>query len=136
MILMLLATAIALAACGGQSKEDKAKTQVCDARADVRKQVDELTGLTPSTATVDGVTANLTAIRADLGKITSAQSDLSDTRREQVSTANKAFADQVRATAQNVGRSLSVADAKTQLKDAATELASTYQQTLARIDCG
>jgi hypothetical protein len=135
-ILMLLCATIAVAACGGTSKQDKAKAQVCDARADVRKQVDQLKGLTLSTATIDGVTANLQAIRADIGKIANAQSDLSDARRNQVKTANQAFADQVRATAHNVGRSLSVADAKTQLKDAATELASTYQQTLGRIDCG
>jgi hypothetical protein len=133
-IVMLVSAAIALAACG-QSQEDKAKTQVCDARADVQKQVDQLRGLTPATATVDGVTANLQAIRDDLGKIADAQSNLSDDRRQQVKTANQAFSDKVRATVQNVGRSLSVADAKTQLKDAATELASSYKQTLGRIDC-
>jgi hypothetical protein len=133
-IVMLVSAAIALAACG-QSQEDKAKTQVCDARADVQKQVDQLRGLTPATATVDGVTANLQAIRDDLGKIADAQSNLSDDRRQQVKSANQAFSDKVRATVQNVGRSLSVADAKTQLKDAATELASSYKQTLGRIDC-
>jgi hypothetical protein len=134
-IVMLVSAAIVLAACG-QSQEDKAKAQVCDARADVRKQVDELRGLTLSTATVDGVTANLQAIRKDLGKITDAQSKLSGDRRQAVETANQAFADQVRATVQNVGRSLSVEDAKTQIKDATTQLASTYSQTLGRIDCG
>ena len=133
-ILMLLSAALALAACG-QSQQEKAKTKVCDARADVAKQVDELRGLTLSTATVDGVTANLKAIRDDLGKIANAQSDLSGTRRDQVKAANQAFADQVRSIAQNVGRSLSVTDAKTQLKDATTQLASTYEQTLGRIDC-
>ena len=133
-ILMLLSAALALAACG-QSQQEKAKTKVCDARADVAKQVDELRGLTLSTATVDGVTANLKAIRDDLGKIANAQSDLSGARRDQVKAANQAFADQVRSIAQNVGRSLSVTDAKTQLKDATTQLASTYKQTLGRIDC-
>jgi len=133
-ILMLLSAALALAACG-QSQQEKAKTKVCDARADVAKQVDELRGLTLSTATVDGVTANLKAIRDDLGKIANAQSDLSGARRDQVKAANQAFADQVRSIAQNVGRSLSVTDAKTQLKDATTQLASTYEQTLGRIDC-
>ncbi len=134
-IVMLVSAAIAVAACG-QSQEDKAKAQVCDARADVRKQVDELRGLTLATATVDGVTANLQAIRKDLGKIADAQSKLSGDRRQAVETANQAFADQVRATVKNVGRSLSVADAKTQIKDATTQLASSYSQTLGRIDCG
>jgi len=134
-IVMLLAAAIAVAACGGTSKEDKAKAQVCDARADVRKQVDELKGLTPSTVTLDGVTANLQAIRNDLGKISDAQSDLADDRRKAVQTANTAFTDQVRATVSNVGRSLSAEDAKAQLTDATAELAAAYKQTLGRIDC-
>ena len=134
-IVMLLSAAIAVAACG-QSQEEKAKAQVCDARADVQKQVDELRGLTLTTATVDGVTENLQAIRTDLGKITDAQSNLSDDRRQKVQAANKAFTDQVKSTVQNVGRSLSAADAKTQLKDATTQLATTYKQTLGQIDCG
>jgi hypothetical protein len=134
-IVMLLSTAIAVAACG-QSKEDKASAKVCDARADVQKQVGELRGLTLATATVDGVTANLQAIRADLGKIADAQSSLGDDRRQKVQTANKAFTDQVRSIVQNVGRSASVEDSKTQLKDATTQLASAYKQTLGQIDCG
>jgi uncharacterized membrane protein YoaK (UPF0700 family) len=134
-IVMLVSAAIAVAACG-QSQEDKAKAQVCDARADVQKQVTELSGLTASTATVDGVTANLQTIRDDLGKITDAQSNLSDDRRQKVQAANTAFTGQVKSVVQNVGRSLSVADAKTQLKDATTQLASSYKQTLGQIDCG
>jgi hypothetical protein len=134
-IVMLLLAALAVAACG-ESKQDKAKTQVCDARADVQKQVNELSGLTLSTATVDGVTQNLQAIRGDLGKIADAQSNLGDERRQKVKDANKAFTDQMRSIAQNVGRSLSVDDAQAQLKDAMTQLASAYKQTLGRIDCG
>jgi hypothetical protein len=134
-IVMLASAALAVAACG-QSQEDKAKTKVCDARADVQKQVDELQGLTLATATVDGVTQNLKTIRDDLGKIADAQSDLSDDRRQQVQSANKAFTAQVKSIAQSVGRSLSVADAKTQLQAATTQLASSYKQTLGRIDCG
>jgi len=134
-IVMLVSAAIAVAACG-QSQEDKAKTKVCDARTDVQKQVGELRGLTLATATADGVSANLKAIRDDLGKITDAQSDLSDSRREKVQAANKAFTDQVKSIAQNVGRSLSVDDSKAQLQDATTQLASAYKQTLGQIDCG
>jgi hypothetical protein len=134
-IVMLVSAAIAVAACG-QSQEDKAKTKVCDARTDVQKQVGELRGLTLATATADGVSANLKAIRDDLGKITDAQSDLSDSRREKVQAANKAFTDQVKSIVQNVGRSGSLDDSKTQLKDATTQLASAYKQTLGQIDCG
>jgi hypothetical protein len=134
-IVMLVSAAIAVAACG-QSQEDKAKTKVCDARTDVQKQVGELRGLTLATATADGVSANLKAIRDDLGKITDAQSDLSDSRREKVQAANNAFTDQVKSIVQNVGRSGSLDDSKTQLKDATTQLVSAYKQTLGQIDCG
>ena len=134
-IVLLLFAMVAVAACG-ESQEDKAKTKVCDARADVKKQVGELQGLTLATATIDGVTQNLQAIRDDLGKIAAAQSDLSDDRRQKVQAANKAFTDQVKSIVQSVGRSGSVEDSKTQLKDATTQLASSYKQTLGQIDCG
>jgi hypothetical protein len=134
-IVLFLFAVMAVAACG-ESQADKAKTKVCDARADVKKQVGELQGLTLSTATIDGVSQNLKAIRDDLGKIAAAQSDLSDDRRQKVQAANKAFTDQVKSIAQNVGRSITAADAETQLKDATTQLASSYKQTLGRIDCG
>jgi hypothetical protein len=40
--------ALTLGACG-ESDEEKAQNQVCDARADIAKQVDELKGLTAAT---------------------------------------------------------------------------------------
>ena len=134
MILPLLAAALTLAACG-ESEQDKAKTQVCDARADIQKQIDELQGLTPSTATVEGVTANLQAIRNDLGKITNAQGNLNDERKKQVQAANQQFSQEVRSIVSTVGRSLSVSDAGTQLKAALTDLTTSYKQTLAKVDC-
>jgi hypothetical protein len=137
LMLMLLAAALAVAACG-DSAQDKAQTQVCDARADIQKQVDELQRLTAKTATIDGVTANLQAIRDDLGKITSAQGDLNDEREKQVQAANQAFQSQVKSVAQSVGKSVSLADAEAQLRSAFTELANSYEQTLGnvKVDCG
>jgi Tfp pilus assembly protein PilP len=131
---VLAAAGLALAACG-QSADDKAQAQVCDARADIQKQVDQLRGLTITTATVDGVKSNLNAIKADLGKIKDAQGQLSDQRKQQVQAANKAFEDQVTTIVGSVGRSTSVTQAATQAKSAMNELADSYQQTLGRIDC-
>jgi hypothetical protein len=119
----------------GQSQEDKANNHVCDVRADIRTQVDELRGLTLSSASVDGVRANLSAIRQDLGKMEDAPSDLDDDRRKQVQAANQAFEAQVKSIAQNVGRGVFVAGAQTQLKSALGQLADSYKQTLAPIDC-
>lgn len=132
---LLLAAGLALTACG-ESAEDKASTQVCDARADIKKQLDELGGLTISTATVDGVTANLQAIRTDLGTIADAQGKLNEDRKKQVQAANQAFKEQVTSVVQSVGKSLSLTEAESQLRTALAQLADSYKQTLGVIDCG
>jgi hypothetical protein len=135
LIPILMAAALIAAACG-ESQADKAQSQVCDARADIRKQVDELKGLTLTTATVEGVKGNLTAIRNDLGKIKDAQGNLNSERKQQVQDANQQFGDQVRSIAQNVGSSLSLKDAGAQIRQAGTQLADSYAQTLGKVDCG
>jgi hypothetical protein len=127
--------ALGAAACG-TSEEDKAKEQVCDARADISKQVDTLEGLTLSTATTSQVKDSLTAIRDDLRKIGDAQGDLDDERKSQVQAANAAFAAQLQSIAADLGRDLSAADAKAQLQSALRQLATTYRQTFAKVDCG
>ena len=134
LLLLFAAAAVCLTACG-QSSEDKAKSQVCDARADISKNVNELTGLTLATASVDGVKKNVQAIQDDLGKIKDAQSNLNGARKQQVQAANEAFTQQVKTIASSVGSSLSLSDAGTQLKTAASQLASSYKQTLGKIDC-
>lgn len=135
-VALLLSAALALAACGGQSTRHTAGTKVCDARADVQKHVRELRGLTRATATVAGVSADLKAIKDDLGKIRAAQAHLSGDRRARVQAANKAFTEQVSSIAKRVGTSLSVAGAQTQMKAALTQLGDAYTRTLGRIDCG
>jgi hypothetical protein len=132
--LLLLLAGLAVTGCG-ESKQDKASSQVCDARADIKKQVDELRGMTITTATVDGVTANIKAIRSDLGKIADAQGDLNDERKKQVQSANATFKAQMTSLAASVGKSLSLENAGSQLQTAVTQLSDSYKQTLGRIDC-
>jgi hypothetical protein len=127
--------AVALAACGGDSKADQAKSQVCDARADISKQVDALKGMTISSATLSQVQDNLNAIGEDLSKIKNARNDLDDDRKSQVDEANKNFESQVRSTFSDIGKTTSLSDAKTQLQQAFQGLASSYEQTFAKIDC-
>ncbi len=134
MIVMLLLAVLVATACG-ESQADKAKSQVCDARADIKKQVDELSGLTLGTATIDGITANLTTIRTDLGKMKDAQGDLSDERKQQVTAANQAFTSQVTSVVKSVGTSTSLTQAATQIQTALGQLADSYKQTLGKIDC-
>jgi hypothetical protein len=124
----------ALGACG-ESDEEKAQSKVCDARDDIAKQVDELKSLTPATVTSDGVTQNLDAIQADLKDISDAQSDLSSDRRSEAEAATKAFSSSVQATATELGSSLSAADAKAQVVTALNQLAASYQEAFAPLNC-
>jgi Tfp pilus assembly protein PilP len=133
LLIALLAT-VGLSACG-ESKQDKAKSTVCDARADISKQVDQLKVLTVSTVTLDGVQSSLKAINSDLSKIKDAQGDLSDSRRQQVQDATKTFTSQVQNIAGSIGKSTSLSDAKAQLTSALQQLGDAYKQSFARVDC-
>jgi hypothetical protein len=133
-VLLAVLTTLALSACG-ESKQDKAKGTVCDARADIGKQVDKLKGLTVSTVTAGGVQGSLNAISSDLSKIAGAQGDLSADRRKQVQDATKTFTSQVQDIAGSVGKSTSVSDAKAQLTSALQQLGDAYKQSFAKVDC-
>jgi 3-methyladenine DNA glycosylase/8-oxoguanine DNA glycosylase len=132
---IIAALTLALASCGGDSKEEQAQAAICDARADISKQVDELKGMTPSTFSTDAVSQSLSAIGSDLTKIKNAQGDLSDERRQQVQSANQEFASQVRGIAQQVATTKSAAEAKTALTSALQQLGDAYEQTFAKVDC-
>jgi len=130
----VLLVSIAAAGCG-ESSEDKAQTTVCNARASISKQVDQLKAMTPATFTTAAASKSLSAIRSDLKDIADAQGDLADDRRQQVQQANQEFAGKVRDTLTQVFRSTSGADAKNQVTGALQQLATTYKQTYARVDC-
>ncbi|HEX6460806.1 MAG TPA: hypothetical protein VF032_17960 [Thermoleophilaceae bacterium] len=134
-ILILLASALFVVACGSQSKSDKAKSQVCDARSDIQAQVKKLQGLTPATFTVNGVKDSLTAIQNDLKKIADAQPDLTASRKQQVKSANEKFTSELQSILGNIGTNLSASGAKTQLQSALQQLANAYQQSFAKVDC-
>ncbi len=127
---------IAGAAVGcGESDEEKAQTQVCDARDDLKTQVDDLAALTPATATVDGVQEDLSAIEEDLNQIRDAQGDLNEERRQEVESATQQFTSEVEAVATGLTSDLSLSGAQAKLETAGKQLASSYQQTFAQIDC-
>jgi hypothetical protein len=126
--------ALALGACG-ESDQEKAQNKVCDAKADLGKQVDELKGLTAATVTTDAVTENLKAIRNDLQDISDAQSDLSSDRRSELEAANKAFTSSIQGIAGEVGSSLSASGAKAGVVTALDQLAASYQKAFAQVNC-
>ena len=126
--------AFALSACG-ESKEDKAKKQVCGARSDISKQIDSLKTLTISTSTPDDVKSALNTIKGDLSKIKDAQPDLAPDRKEQVQTATKTFESQLQQIVPSTVNGLSVTNAKTQIQSAVTSLEAAYKQALEPINC-
>jgi hypothetical protein len=129
--LLVAATAVGC----GESAADKAQTQVCDARADLNKQVDTLASLTPATATTDAVSGAVDAIKSDLKQISDAQCDLNDERKQEVESANQKFSAQLETVAADLGSSLSASGAKAAVQSAGQELATSYKQTFASIEC-
>lgn len=132
-ILLMLVSGV-LAGCG-ESSADKAQAQVCDARDDIRTQVDDLQGLTLTTATTSQVKDDLQAIQSDLKTIANATGDLSDERRQDVQAANDAFTAKLQQIRQELGSDLSAEGAAAQAKAALQELADSYRQTFGELDC-
>jgi hypothetical protein len=134
---------LALSACGDssddkaatQTPEQKAQTTVCDARADIGTQVDQLKSLTAATVTKDAVTQSLVAIKNNLSDISNARSDLSSDRRSQAEAANKEFSASIQGITSQLFTSLSASDAKTALVTALQQLETSYQSAFAPLSC-
>jgi predicted nuclease with TOPRIM domain len=130
-----VALGLAFAGCG-QSAQDKAKKDVCNARADIEKKVNDLKGLTATSVSVDRVKSDLKAIKDDLKKIADAQDQLDPTRKKQVEKANETFKSQVSTLTQDLKSPEALKGAAAQLKTDIANLASAYKKTYAPIDCG
>jgi hypothetical protein len=131
----LLGCAALLVGCG-ESEEEKAQNAVCDARADIEKRVDDLAGLTITSASIDQVRNNLEAIRDDLEEIAAEQGDLEPERRQDVEEAGKRFRSQLQTTAKDfVSGATSGEEAGASLKPSLEQLASSFRQAYAPLDC-
>ncbi len=133
--MLLLLVAVVAAGCG-ESDEEKAENEVCNARDDIQTQIDDLSSLTLSTATADGIEESLSAMQDDLQEIADAQGDLNEERKQQVESANKQFTSQLDSIASGLTSDLSLSGAEQKLKDATQQLASSYKETFATVDCG
>ena len=132
---VVVSLALVVAGCGGDSPEKKAQKTVCSARANIKKQVDELKSTTITSASIDGIKANLKSIGDSLTQMANAQKDLKGSRKQQVESANQSFKSAVTSVGQQLGRSLTLSNASQQLQTAVQSLASSYQKALAPIDC-
>ena len=134
-LLGTLMVAVAVLTGCGQSAADKAKSNVCNARDDISKQVQTLQGITLSSATTTKITDSLTAIQKDLNTIKDNSGKLSDQFKSDVKKANEQFTNSVKDTASSLGKTTSLADAKTQLETAFKQLASSYQSSFGKLQC-
>lgn len=134
-LVLVLAVALTLAACG-ESDEEQAQSRVCDARADIRQQVEKLQGLTLSTASVEAVQQSIGAIGDDLAAIKDAEADLSGQRKQDAQNAVSAFQSQVSDIAGDLVAGLTGGQqAQAQLESALQQLASGFREAFAPVDC-
>ena len=130
----IVVLAVVLAGCG-DSKEETAQSNVCDAKAGIQKQVNELEGMTASTVTLDGVKSSLQSIGDDLTKLKNAQADLSGDRKDEAEKAWQTFRTEVKSIRENLLTSLSAEDAKQQLTSSFDTLAASFRTAFGPVDC-
>jgi Tfp pilus assembly protein PilP len=130
-----------LAGCG-ESAQEKAKAEVCAARAEISKQVTKLQGLTLSSSTLNEAKASFEAIKKQLEKIKDAQPNLEPARKEQVKSATETFTAELTTIASGVASSVpsgnlesALKTAEPKIKSALSTLATDYHQALGPINC-
>jgi hypothetical protein len=133
-IAVLLLGVLVLAGCG-ESSQEKATAQVCQARSDISKQVTMLSELTISTSVLSQGKAGLDAIGKDLTKIKEAQPNLEPARKEQIQAATSTFQTQVTSILTGLVSNPSLGNAEKQLKSSLTQFAASFAQALAPINC-
>jgi hypothetical protein len=136
-VLVLALSATAFTACG-ESAQDKAKAEVCDARDEISKQITELQGLTLSSNAVNEAKASFEAIGKSLDKAKNARADLAPARREQVESATKTLQQDLNGIGSELASDLTAASAEAGLskfKSALSTFAADLKQAFAPIGC-
>lgn len=125
-----------LVACG-KSDEEKAQDRVCDARADIQERVDDLADLTITSASIDDVTKNLSAIRDDLEKIADERQDLAPEQQDAVDQAAKQFRSELETAGKDVVSGAATGqEAGARIGAALDDLAMSFREAYGPVDCG
>lgn len=132
--LAVLVSALVFASCG-ESAQEKATAQVCEARSDISKQVKTLSELTLSLNVLSEAKTGLEAIEKDVVKINDAQPNLEPARKQQVKAATQTFETQVGSILSELVSKPSLGKLETQLKSSLTQLARSYEKALTPISC-
>jgi hypothetical protein len=133
-VVLPLLGVLMLAGCG-ESAQEKATAQVCQARSDISKQAKMLSELTISTNLLTEGKAGLDAIGKDLTKIKEAQPDLAPARKQEIQTATNTFQTQVSSIITGLVSNPSLSNAEKQIKSSLTQFATSFEHALAPINC-
>ena len=134
-IVIVLATVAATGCGGGQSEADKAKSQACDASADIKAQITTLSNLPLSTSSVDTAKTSLQKIDTDLKTISDAAPKVSDDLRSQLQDANATFKTEVQQATDAITSAQSLSDAATAVAAAGSTLQASYEKAFANVKC-
>jgi hypothetical protein len=134
---LVAAAALLAGGCGGESASDKAASQVCDAKADIQKQIDGLRSADTSGILVGKVQTALRAIQADLASIAGAIPDLADDRRQQAAAATAAFKQGLSDAAGALvsGVSMDADDVGGQVSAALAKLGGSFKAAFSQVSC-
>jgi flagellar basal body-associated protein FliL len=131
-----LLAAVALAAAGcGESEEEKAQNEVCDARSEIEASVADLESLTVETATADRVRTDVETIQSGISTISDNADEVSEGRRDDIQSAVQTFRAEFNAILSGLSTNLTVPNAQAQLNSATAELRTAFDESLAQIDC-
>ena len=131
----LCLVALAASACGGSSSADKAKSQACDARSDIQKQVTTLKGLPLATSSIDTAKTSIATIGDDLKKIQDAVPKVHGDLKDQLDQANASFKSELQSIRESITSASSATSIATALTTAGTNLEKAYQSAFSNVKC-
>jgi formate-dependent nitrite reductase cytochrome c552 subunit len=140
-VAVLLASALAVAACG-ESSAEKATKQVCSATSEISAQIKKLESLPISSKFVTEAKASVEAIEKSIKQINEAAPNLPEARKNEINTADKTFQSEIaKVTKQVVTASKSsnvetaLKSAEPQIKASLNTLSASYKKAFKELKC-
>jgi ribosomal 50S subunit-associated protein YjgA (DUF615 family) len=118
------------------ASEQKAMDTICSSRSDIKKEINKIQGLDASLGSVPTAKSSLDAISSDLQTIENARKDLSGDRRQELQSAQKTLESDVNDIQQDLVGSIAGGDLQKELQSAGNRLESSFDKSLASVDCG
>jgi hypothetical protein len=125
--------ALMLGGCG-ESSQTKADATLCEGKTEISASVEDLARQTKQTVSISAIEGDLSKIKGGIEKITSAQSDLTGSRKAQAELATSELSSELEKLEHEL-RTISLSQIKPQLTAVIEKLVGSYKQALAPIKC-